>query len=141
MQRFVRFMAQFPKILTKFVQKMASYSLLQMRSKRDGLNIFQIFSISTQKLMKAFLMSSNNFQLRRNSIIRLQKVNLKKLSIIRNLGRALDRTVTSRSSCLRWSNSEKVSFCTFNNLLDHTSLASRSYQSESHYSFQKRRPK
>ena len=83
MQRFVRFMAQFPKILTKFVQKMASYSLLQMRSKRDGLNIFQIFSISTQKLMKAFLMSS---------IIRLEKVNLKKL-YLRNLGRALYRAV------------------------------------------------
>ena len=54
---------------------------------------FQIFSISTKKLMKAFLVSSNNFQLRRNSIIRLQKVDLKKLSIIQNLGRALDRTV------------------------------------------------
>ena len=61
--------------------------------KEDEFNIFQIFSISTQKLMKAFLMSSNNFQLRRNSIIRLQKVNLKKLSIIRNLGRAVDRTI------------------------------------------------
>ena len=33
-------MAQSPKILTKFVQKMANYSLHQMRSKRDGLNIF-----------------------------------------------------------------------------------------------------
>ena len=92
MQRFVRFMAQIPKILSKFVQKMASYSLLQMRGKRDGLKIFQIFSISTQKLMKAFLMSSNNFQLRRNSIIKLEKVNLKKL-YLRNLGRALYRTV------------------------------------------------
>ena len=40
MQRFVRFMAQSPKILTKFVQKMANYSLHQMRSKRDGLSIF-----------------------------------------------------------------------------------------------------
>ena len=33
-------MALSPKILTKFIQKMANYSLHQMRSKRDGLNIF-----------------------------------------------------------------------------------------------------